>query len=421
MKFVTSIESLKRSVALASRAIDRRGPWPLADHLLLSAEAGGRVTVEATGFQLSLCAYLPAAQVQEEGQIAVPARPLREVLRSFPSSGFLTVEARLLDDKAIFSDASSSTGMCVTLQGSDPSEFPRLPTMPASPLRLQASQLRQAIQRIIFAAARDASRPALQGVLCQLGTTMTLVAADPFRLACTALPCVGKADETEAGQELLIPASALAELARLLPHAGTIEMGMLPSRVLFQTEQIALAARLLPDTYPAYKGILPKDPYPFRVVLEREPLLAQLKTAAVVAQESALIVRLRFEAFDAEEAESSGESGLPGKVVITTTADQLGETSSSLKARIEVKGLAFPAATEICCNILYLLEVLEALACSKVKQVAIEWITPSRPIVLRPVDSCEAAYLIMPMISSSPRTSSVPTHGGAEPGRSPSL
>jgi DNA polymerase-3 subunit beta len=373
MKLLTSIASLKRCVTLASRVIDREGAWPLADHLLLSAEAGGGVTVEATDLQLSLCASLPAAQVQEEGQIAVPARPLREVLRRLPSSGFLTVEARLLDDKAIFSDASSSTGMCVTLHGSDPSEFPRLPTMPARPLRLQASQLRQAIQRIIFAAARDASRPALQGVLCQLReTAMTLVAADPFRLACTTFPCVGKADGTEAGQELLIPASALAELVRLLPHAGTIEMGILPSQVLFQTGQIALAARLLPDTYPQYQALFPeKEQYQFRAVLEREPLLAQLKTTAVVAQESALMVRLRFEAFDAGAAEPSEESGQPGKVVITTTAEQLGEASSSLTVRIEVSGPASPATTDIYCNIRYLLEVLEALACSKVEHVAI--------------------------------------------------
>nr|WP_297155383.1 hypothetical protein [Thermogemmatispora sp.] len=81
------------------------------------------------------------------------------------------------------------------------------------------------------------------------------------------------------------------------------------------------------------------------------------------------------------------------------TAAEFGETSSSFNAWIEARGPAFPATTEICCNISYLREVLEALSYPQVEKVAIEWTTPVRPIVLRPVASCEAAYLIMPMTS----------------------
>src|SRR3989442_975358 len=93
---------------------------------------------------------------------------------------------------------------------------PSRPTLPVlQHVLLEAGEgrlTRAAIDRSAFAAADDAQRPVLCGVLFDFGPEgLTLAAADGFRLARARLP------ETAAEpRQLLVPARAVDELGRLL-------------------------------------------------------------------------------------------------------------------------------------------------------------------------------------------------------------
>src|SRR6185312_2615412 len=101
------------------------------------------------------------------------------------------------------------------IRGVNADEFPAIPTVEdGAAFRLPAHRLKEMINQVAIAAATDDSRPIFTGVLTTIGQSMTMVAADGFRLGL-------RSTELEGGPEeeltLIVPAKSLLELARILP------------------------------------------------------------------------------------------------------------------------------------------------------------------------------------------------------------
>ena len=105
-------------------------------------------------------------------------------------------------------------------------DFPRLPEVAGSGVRMDATALAEALRQVIPAASRDDARPILTGVLLVAeGSGLRLVATDSYRLGVRDLPgesvlaahLSGAAAE---GKHVLVPAKALGELQRLLGSGG---------------------------------------------------------------------------------------------------------------------------------------------------------------------------------------------------------
>ena len=82
---------------------------------------------------------------------------------------------------------------------------------------LDAKALAEALRQVVSAASTDDSRPILTGVLMAAEADgLRLVATDSYRLAVRDLPGTSFLSE---GQSVLVPSSALRELARVLGQA----------------------------------------------------------------------------------------------------------------------------------------------------------------------------------------------------------
>jgi DNA polymerase III subunit beta len=371
MKLTCKQSDLAKGLSTVSHAVSTRSTLPILGTILVAAESDG-IRLSATNLEIGITCRIPA-ETQQEGTAAVPARLLTEFV--------VTLSATSANGLKISGKSSQAT-----LRGMDPAEFPGVPTAEAgdAPVVVDAAELKAMITHTVFAAATDDARPVFTGVLARVrDDKLTFAAADSFRLAVRGaqLQASGGGVAT-AVNDILIPAKTLAELARILPDDGSVRITPTLNRnqVLFQADGLDLVSTLIAGQFPNFEAIVPKT-HSTTVTLPTEEFRAAAKRAAIFARDSSNIVRLKVEA--------GQEGGLtPGKVTLEATADENGETSSTLDAAVDGEGL------EIIFNVKYLTDVLGVI---ETPQVSLELSSAQKPGVLKPGNADDYVYVIMPM------------------------
>jgi DNA polymerase-3 subunit beta len=347
---------------------------PVLANILLSAE-DGQLKLAATNLDLGITCVVDNVEVRDPGAITVPARLLREFVASLPKD---RVEMSL-------NQRSSTLNLrCATyeanVKGIAADEFPPIPQVEGQEkVSLDPELLGKAIDQVAFAAATDESRPALSGVLLSFrGQKLTLAAADGFRLAVRILELADAAPES---LDIIVPARTLQELGRVLgDQSEPIEVAVTPNRsqVLFRLKKVEIVSRLIEATFPNYQQIIPTTSAT-RVTINTKDFLSAARIASFFARDSSNIVRLQI---------TPGQELTPGRVLVTATAADVGDTVGGIDATIEGE----PA--QIAFNSKYLSDVLGVVDTEKVK---LEVTSASRPGVLRPIGAEGYTHVIMPM------------------------
>ena len=375
MKITCKQQDLSRGLSVVSHAVSSRSTLPILANILLSTD-NGRLRLYATNLEIGINCWIDA-EVHEEGTTTVPAKLITDLVNSLPLA---SVDIVVPEDSHTMSIKSMRSS--ANIKGMDPSEFPLSPNTEGSDpaVVVDATQLKEMIAEVAFAAADDDSRPVLTGVLVQVSTgKMTFAAADAFRLAVrvSALP-----DDSVLRNDILIPARTLTELSRILPSEGSVQMIVTPNRsqVLFHTENIDLLSRLIEGTFPNFRQIIPKE-HTTRAVVETKEFAAAVKSVAPFARDSSNIARIKIN--------GGGGNGIePGALTIEATAEDVGDNVSTINAAVD------GPEQQIIFNVKYLAEVLSVL---DTPEVAIEVTSASRPGVVKPVSSADYTYVIMPM------------------------
>ena len=374
-------ENLAKGLSVVGRAVATRSTLPVLSNVMLSTD-NGRLKLSATDLEIGINCWI-GAKVEEEGAITVPARSFIDLVNSLPSERIdmeLVVRTQTLNLKCARYEAN--------LKGIDAQEFPLIPALEEGDgtvldhtvqcqITLEAAAFRRMIEQVVLAAATDESRPILTGVLAKFeGNQLTMAAADGFRLSVRTaeLPA-----ETEPAS-VIIPARALAELARISTDEEAITLVITPTRnqALFHAPNVDLVSQLIEGNFPDYQQIIPRS-CATRTVLNTNSLLRACKTANIFARDAANIARLQI---------APGGELAPGHVTIAATSAELGDNVGEIDASIEGD------AVEIAFNVKYLIDVLSVMDSA---QVVLETTTSSSPGVLKPVGDVDFVHVIMPM------------------------
>lgn len=375
MKLSCLQENLDKGLNIVSRAVPAKSTLPALSNVLLVTDQG-RLKLAATNLEVAISCWI-GAKVESEGSITVPANLLVEFVRSLPNDRIdlsLSQRTRTVNLRCARFEAN--------IKGIDAEEFPTLPsTGNGFKILVDAPTLHDSIAQVVFAAAADDSRPVLTGVLVLFsGSTMTMVAADGFRMA-VKTSSLGSPVEQEIS--LIVPARALRELGRIVADSEEpVEVSVTPNRnqVLFRLGNVELVSRLIEGQFPDYKRIIP-PPSPHRVVVSTGEFLNANRTTAIFARDNSNIVRLQF---------TPGEEGMTaGKVTLSATSAEIGDNVG------EIDGAVVGQPPQIAFNSRYLDELLKAL--EKSSQLALEISSPSSPGTFRPVGDEGYLHIIMPM------------------------
>jgi DNA polymerase-3 subunit beta len=366
-------QDFSRGLSKVSHAVSSRGALPILANILLATDRG-RLKLSATNLEIGINCWIDG-DIQEEGAITVPAKTLIDLVNSLRPG---QIELTLPEGSDVVNIKSAESN--AHIKGIDPTEFPQIPGTEdgEEPILLDVSLLKEMITQVIFAAADDDSRPALTGVLVEVGNEqVSFAAADAFRVALRIASLPG---HDASHGTILIPARTLSELARILPSESTIQMVVTPNRsqVLFHTENIDVVSRLIEGTFPNVKAAIPKE-YKTRVVIETKDFAAAVKTVTPFARDSSNITRIKI-----TNTEEQGR----GTLTLESAADDVGSNVTTIHAAVDGPD------QEIIFNVKYLADVLTVL---HIPEVALEVTNKALPGVVKPVSTADYTYVIMPM------------------------
>jgi DNA polymerase-3 subunit beta len=373
MKLSCLQENFNRGLSIVGRAVATRTTLPITNNVLLAAEEG-RLKLVATNLEMAISCWI-GAKIEEEGTITVPARLLTEFISSLPSDTIainLSPQTKTLGLKCARFEARIS--------GVDAKDFPPIPSVDEGiTTSVEVEALRQGINQVVFAAATEESRPVLTGVCTQFeGSTLTLAAADGFRLAVFKLPIAKPVSQKT---EVIVPARTLAELNRLMTdqeEAVNITLNPNKSQVLFRLKNTELVSQLVQGTFPNYAQLIPKS-YNTRVIVSVADFLRATKTASIFARDGSGIVRLVI---------TPGSEMSPGRLSVSARSEEIGDDVGEIDATVE------GADAKIAFNGKYLTDVLSVL---RESQVALETTNPSSPGLIHPVGTENYTHVVMPM------------------------
>jgi DNA polymerase-3 subunit beta len=365
-------ENLAKGLSVVGRAVATRSTLPVLSNVMLSTD-NGRLKLSATDLEIGINCWI-GAKVEEDGATTVPARSFIDLVNSLPSERIdmeLVVRTQTLNLKCARYEAN--------LKGIDAQEFPLIPALEEGDgqITLEAAAFKRMIEQVVLAAATDESRPILTGVLAKFdGNQLTMAAADGFRLSVRTANLPAEMEPASA----IIPARALAELARISTDEEEIILAITPARkqVLFHAPNVDLVSQLIEGNFPDYQQIIPKG-YATRTVLNTNSFLRACRTANIFARDAANIARIQV---------APGDELAPGHITIAATSAELGDNVGEMDASIEGD------AIEIAFNVKYLIEVLSVMDSA---QVALETTTSSSPGVIKPVGDVDFVHVIMPM------------------------
>src|SRR5262245_7410046 len=362
MKVTCSREELTQKLAVVARGVSTWTSVQILGGILLKAE-GGRLTLAATDMELSLRASLEAS-VDGEGAVVVPGRLLVELARLLPDAE-VSIEQRA-DEGIVHVTSGSFESRLNTYTAED---FPRLPdTEGLERHGVDRDALLETIARVGRSASRDESRPVLTGILVRFEPgKLVMAATDSYRLSVKETELEGTVPELEA----IVPARALAELARIGQGAEQIELAVQENQVVFGVDGVWLTTRRIDGQFPNYKQLIPEN-FEHEVPLPRDEVLDVVRRIAVMAQRNSPL-RLRF---------------ADGELTVSARTQDVGEAEESLPVSFTGEGL------EIGFNAEFLRDGIDSVDGETVR---FRLISPLRPCVLQAEGSDDFLYLIMPI------------------------
>lgn len=380
MRMTCPQDQLSRGLAIVGRAVGGRTTLPVLNNVLLAAD-GDRLKLAATNLELGITTWV-AAKVEHEGSLTVPARLLADFVNSLPAGQPVHLEV----DQVSSSLHVASGRFTANIKGIDAEEFPPIPAADDRPtIRLAAPLLKEMIAQVAFSAAKDESRPVLMGVNLKVDSAkLTMAAADGFRLSL-------REAELEKGLpeplDIIIPARALTELARLLGDSDDdVEVTVTSNRsqVLFRVRteggETNLVSRLLEGQFPDLMRVIPRTSTT-SFVAKRGEFATATRIASLFARDAANVIRL--------EITPGAEGGLtPGKVAISANATEVGENHGEIDASVDGEPTYISFSSE------YLAEVLGVLGNDEVK---LKMTGPLSPALVEGVGLAEYTHVIMPM------------------------
>ncbi|MDQ5885609.1 MAG: polymerase subunit beta [Patescibacteria group bacterium] len=363
MKLQVTQENLAKALNSVARVANTRGTLPILANVVLKT-VGTRLTIAATNLDIAITHYI-GSKVAEEGSITVPARLMQDFVSSLPNG---VIELKLDDYKLhITTDQYNSV-----INGVSAEEFPVMPAITEGKTwYIPAKSFKKGLQQVLVAASSDEARPVLTGLYIHTNEGKLFIAStDSYRLAEKEIMT------TKENIDLLVPASSMQELLRLLGDQDEdIEVTNDDQQVLFKIGEVELVTRLIEGKYPDYKKLVPTT-FTTEATLKRADFVNITKVSSLFARESAGSVTIHL---DPETKQVS----------IRSIASQLGENTASADAEITAEG-------DITLNSRYLLDALGTLSGNEVKLC---FNGKLEPCVLREADSSDYTHVIMPLKS----------------------
>ncbi|ORE90957.1 DNA polymerase III subunit beta [Aurantimonas sp. 22II-16-19i] len=417
-------------LARAIKVVEKRNTIPILDHLVLSVDREGAVSVTATDLDIWIAEALPAgtADVTAAGAIALKAGLLHDVLRKLPDG-----EVRIAADEDGGRVTVSAGRARFAVNALPAEDLPEARTVSAEPFRLDPSALAAIVETTAFAISTEETRYYLNGIYLhavsaphpevppqgpepaegpkhegpgspsatvqRTGETsgspleaselkdgadrlLVAVATDGHRLSRLALPAPAG---MPAFKGAIVPKKTCGLLAMLCEVSGgqPIELAIDDNAIRLAAGAIVLTSKLIDGTFPDYTRVIPQAA-PFAVTLDRAALTAAIDRVATVSTERGRAVAWTI---------------TPGELALTVTSSETGTADETMPAETDGNPATGPLATppdgfRIGFNARYVTDLLATL---DGPIVTVRLTDPGSPAVVTDPSDDRRTMVLMPM------------------------
>ena len=363
MEFVLDRDQFLQGVGLVSGVAGQKtNTLPILGNILIESAPNKELFLAGTDLELGISTLLEVESLTE-GAITVPGKKMYEILREVPPG---RVEVTVAKNNAVNIKAGKAH---FKIMGLPKDDFPKFPEIDLSnALEIEQGIFKECLSLTAFAISRDETRYVLNGIYIQLTESdIKFVATDGRRLA-----LVQKKLKTPISSpvEMIIPAKAIQELARILSREGTVKIIPTKTQAIFHFGKTILTTRLIEGHFPSYEQVIPKDEKTVSQV-SREELLQAVRRAALLTTPDSQLVKFDF---------------LKDRVLVSSRTPNLGE------AREEIPAQGNGGELAIGFNPSYLVDVLKNLDIDTISFCLTE---ADKPGLLRGKE--DYLYVVMPM------------------------
>ncbi len=286
MKVQFNREALANALNLLTSIVPERTPKPILRCVRISAGEKD-VHIYGTDLEVGINYVIAAVQVEQPGDIVVPAGRLAAIVRE-SSDDVLAIESK--DGGCEVKGRDSH----FTIYGQEPEQFPQVPAFDGkADVEAALESLQTATSQVQFATAKESSRYAINGVLWEIkGKKLSLVATDGRRLARSRINLINAPAEKIAAAKIIVPAKTMGLLEKIGGSGkDTVAVRLVDSKILISCGNIVISSILVEGNFPKYEDIIPAD-YQKKLRLPTEAVSSAVRRAALLTSEESRGVKL---------------------------------------------------------------------------------------------------------------------------------
>lgn len=378
MKFQIRKESIDKAVRRIDAIIPHRDMGTMLSNLLLTVQPG-QVSITASDMETTARITLPVESAQP-GEFIVPGKQFQEYVSSLISKE-LVVETETEEHQDEGSPAfrvrlsgTTEASARYVMPGNSARHFPVLNRVGEEKMfGVSSALLEEMIRKTQYAISQEDNRYIYNGICFQgSGDQLTLVGTDGRRLAAITRKINGPVNLAE-GVDVVVHAKAIREIQKLIDVADEVMIGVEQRDLFVRVGDAQLSSRLLEGKFPDYRRVLPQD-LAVQLELSRDKLIEALQQIRPVTEPPSNQCRMIL---DRRKMHITGQSsGQGSRAEVDLDADYDGEK------------------LEIGFNITYLLDILKALTCPRVR---LGMNDGNKPLVVQDVDDPDFVSLVMPL------------------------
>lgn len=270
-------DTLLKEIDLAAGVAASKGSIPILNNVLLTA-GDNQLGIWSTDLDASLQTRCEAETGGDSWAVGVNARKFREIVALLPQAEINLEHSdqhlRIISGRSKY-----------RLSGVKAADFPTIPDVPKTSVRLPVDSFRRAAAAVLIAISQAESRYILSGAKCEIKAgRLRLVATDGQRMM-----LVDAQVEAQEEVDLLVSKALLASFPRMVDEGVEhFDLAYDGALISLQIGHRTFFARRLSGQFPNYDQVIPNHPHSATVngvllqaAIRRSSLMADSKSMAV--------------------------------------------------------------------------------------------------------------------------------------------
>ena len=281
--------ALADALGLLTSVVPSRTPKPILRCVSINA-AEKEARICATDLEVGINYLLSEVQIEEAGEVIVPADRLAAIVRESVDDVLLL---QAVEGTCEIKGADSH----FTIYGQEPGQYPAVPGFDGTAdIEIALDNLHIGVEQCLFATARESSRYAINGVLWEIkGKKLLLVATDGRRLARTRVNLAATPAKQKEVINIIVPAKTMSLLGKIgSSDKDTVVVKLVDNQILISCANIVISSNLVEGNFPKYEEIIPSD-YDKKLKLSTEAALSAVRRSALLTSEESRGIKLSIE------------------------------------------------------------------------------------------------------------------------------